>query len=124
MGDPNLCGEKIPSFSKRGNALKCLQRNPDIVWRHEKRREQEILKALENGEDVSDRGSVILIISGMMHQLNLVGGAVWDLCDGSRSLDQIVDEMARDFDVEREILREDVEEFVNDLVERGWLTHV
>jgi len=104
--------------------LKCLQRNPDIVWRHEKRREQEILKALENGEDVSDRGSVILIISGMMHQLNLVGGAVWDLCDGSRSLDQIVDEMARDFDVEREILREDVEEFVNDLVERGWLTHV
>jgi hypothetical protein len=32
--------------------------------------------------------------------------------------------MARDFDVEREILREDVEEFVNDLVERGWLTHV
>jgi len=104
--------------------LKCLQRNPDIVWRHEKRREQEILKALENGEDVSDRGSVILIISGMMHQLNLVGGTVWDLCDGSRTLDQIVDEMARDFDVEREILREDVEEFVDGLIERGWLTHV
>ena len=104
--------------------MNCLRRNPDIVWRHEKKREQDILKALEAGEDVSDQGSVILIISGMMHQLNLVGGAVWDLCDGTRTLEQVVAAMADEFDVSRDVLREDVTEFVSDLVERGWLQYV
>ena len=56
--------------------MKPLLRNPDIVWRVERRREEEIVKALERGEDVAERGTVILIISGMMHQLNLVGGRI------------------------------------------------
>lgn len=104
--------------------MNCLRRNPDIVWRHEKKREQDILKALEAGEDVSDHGSVILIISGMMHQLNLVGGAIWALCDGTRTLEQVVAAMADEFDVSRDVLREDVAEFVSDLLERGWLQYV
>ncbi len=103
--------------------MKALVRNPDLVWRVEKRREEAILKALELGEDVEDRGSVILIISGMMHQLNLVGGRIWTLCDGTRDLGQLVDAMAEQFEVEREVLAEDVGEFVDDLLERGWLSH-
>ncbi|NIQ10377.1 MAG: GeoRSP system PqqD family peptide chaperone, partial [Gammaproteobacteria bacterium] len=42
-------------------------RNPEIVWRVEKKRQAEVLKALEAGEDVDDSGTVILLLSGMMH---------------------------------------------------------
>ncbi len=100
-----------------------LLRNPDIVWRVEKRREAEIVRALEAGDDVADKGSVILIVSGMMHQLNLVGGKIWSLCDGQRSLADLVEALAFEFEVEREELAEDVEEFVDDLLQRGWLKH-
>ncbi|MDX9709377.1 MAG: pyrroloquinoline quinone biosynthesis peptide chaperone PqqD [Trichloromonas sp.] len=97
------------------------KRHPDIVWRVEKRREARIMEALDAGEDVSDQGSVILIISGMMHQLNLVGGRIWSLCDGSRTEEDIVAALAGEFDAEPEELRADVTEFVADLRGRGWL---
>lgn len=103
--------------------MKTLLRTPEIVWRVEKRREAQTLEALERGEDVADRGTVILIISGMMHQLNLVGGMIWARCDGSRTEQQIVEEMATEFDVEREVLAADVHAFIADLLQRGWLTH-
>lgn len=101
--------------------MKPLVRNPDIVWRVEKRREAEIVQALERGEDVAERGTVILIISGMMHQLNLVGGRIWSLCDGSRRRADVVRDLAAEFDVEHAELAEDVEAFIEDLRQRGWL---
>jgi len=100
-----------------------LQRNPEIVWRVEKRREHEILEALSRGEDVAERGTVILIISGMMHQLNLVGGRIWSLCDGSRNEAEVVDALATEFDADRDEIAADVAEFVAGLVQRGWLNH-
>ena len=96
-------------------------RNPDIVWRVEKRREADVLKALESGEDVDDSGTVILLLSGMMHQLNLVGGLIWQRCDGSRSLADIADELGKEFDVDKAEVASDVVDFVADLKERGWL---
>ena len=101
--------------------MSVLQRNPDIVWRHEKRREQQVLQELEAGGDVEDRGTVILLISGMMHQLNLLGGMIWSLCDGTRSEEQIVVQLLEEFDVERDELAADVAEFIADLRQRGWL---
>lgn len=80
-----------------------------------------MLQALENGEDANDSGTVILIQSGMMHQLNLVGGMIWERCDGEKTLDEIADELAVEFAVERSELEEDVQAFVSDLTERGWL---
>jgi len=101
--------------------LSVLQRNPDIVWRHEKRREEQVLKELDAGEDVTERGTVILLISGMMHQLNLLGGMIWSLCDGTRSEEQVVEQLLREFAVEKAELAADVAEFVTDLRQRGWL---
>lgn len=98
-----------------------LLRNPDIVWRIEKKRQQAVLDRLDAGEEIEDEGTVILLISGMMHQLNLLGGMIWNLCDGSRSLDDIVTELNKEFDIDVETLQADVLEFVNDLIERGWL---
>ncbi len=96
-------------------------RNPEIVWRVEKRRQAEVMKALEQGEDVDDSGTVILLLSGMMHQLNLVGGLIWQQCDGERTLPDIAAELAREFSVEQSEVDSDVAEFVADLAERGWL---
>jgi len=98
-----------------------LHRNPNIIWRVEKRREKQALEALEAGEEATESGTVTLIQSGMMHQLNLIGGMIWQLCDGTRRLDEVVDELACEFDVAEEELRSDVEAFVADLAERGWL---
>jgi len=98
------------------------KRHPDIVWRVEKGREARIVEALSAGEEVSDLGSVILIISGMMHQLNLVGGRIWSLCDGHRTEEEIVAALAAEFDAEPEELRADVAEFVADLRGRRWLS--
>ncbi len=96
-------------------------RNPDIVWRVEKRRQAEVLKALEEGRDIDDSGTVILLQSGMMHQLNLVGGLIWQQCDGQQTLAVIAKELAREFSVEQTEVESDVAEFVAGLAERGWL---
>jgi len=99
-------------------------RNPEIVWRVEKRRQEEVLKSLEtdaNDDDVDDRGTVILLLSGMMHQLNLIGGLIWQQCDGQNSLAEIAGELAKEFAVEQAEVEADVAEFVADLAERGWL---
>ncbi|NCO52369.1 MAG: pyrroloquinoline quinone biosynthesis peptide chaperone PqqD [Deltaproteobacteria bacterium] len=103
--------------------MKTLQRNPDIVWRVEKRRQQALLARLEAGEDISEEGTVILLLSGMMHQLNLLGGHIWILCDGQRTLAAIVDILHQEFAVERAELEADVQEFVDDLLQRGWLNY-
>lgn len=103
--------------------MKRLQRNPDIVWRVEKRRQQAVIERLEAGEEIGDEGTVILLISGMMHQLNLLGGMIWNLCDGSRGLEQLVAELQPEFEVDTETLSADVLEFIDDLLERGWLSY-
>jgi pyrroloquinoline quinone biosynthesis protein D len=64
---------------------------------------------------------VLLIHDGTMHQLNLVGGMIWERCDGTHSLAQIVSELAVEFTVGAEELRADVNAFVADLGQRGWL---
>jgi pyrroloquinoline quinone biosynthesis protein D len=96
-------------------------RNPEIVWRIEKRREAEVLQALERGEEVGERGTVILVAAGTMHQLNLAGGRIWSLCDGSRTPDEVIDALAAEFAAPRQELAADVKAFLDDLKQRGWL---
>ena len=98
-------------------------RNPDIIWRTEKRKEAAILDTLEQGGEAQETGTVTLIISGMMHQLNLLGGLIWKLCDGQRGLDEVVENLAREFDVDRQELEQDVAEFIDSLVEKGWISY-
>lgn len=97
------------------------RRHPDIIWRIERRRRDEVLRALEAGEAVDDCGTVILIHSGTMHQLNLVGGMIWERCDGSRSVTEIAAELAGEFVVDLSELETDVNDYVADLGRRGWL---
>ena len=97
------------------------RRNPEIIWRVEKRRRDEVLRALEAGEEACDSGTVLLIHRGTMHQLNLVGGMIWERCDGNLTVAQIAGELAGEFTAEPAELETDVNEFVADLAQRGWL---
>jgi len=97
------------------------KRKESIVWRHEKRREEQILAAAERGEEIADQGTVILVVDGTMHQLNLLGGEIWRRCDGEQSIEQIVADLAREYEVGTDELTRDVTEFVADLQQRGWL---
>lgn len=100
-----------------------LVRDPKIIWRLEAKREAEVLAALESGADVDEQGTVILVVSGTMHQLNYVGGSIWQLCDGTRDIAAIVAELANEFNVDQDELATDVQAFIDDLLERGWLTY-
>ena len=101
--------------------MSCPRRNPEIIWRIERRRRDEVLQALSVGEDAGERGTVLLIEKGTMHQLNLVGGMIWERCDGTRTGQQIALELAGEFAVEQAELEDDVNVFITDLVRRGWL---
>jgi pyrroloquinoline quinone biosynthesis protein D len=52
--------------------------------------------------------------------LNETGAAVVRLCDGARSIDQIVDDLAAQFrGLDREVLRPEVEKFLASIRARG-----
>jgi pyrroloquinoline quinone biosynthesis protein D len=103
--------------------MKKISRNPDVIWREEEEAREEAITAMGRGEDASEEGTVILIVSGMMHQLNLLGGEIWKLLDGSRGDEDIVNELLKVFDVDRETLSGDVNAFLDDLSRRGWIYH-
>lgn len=57
----------------------------------------------------------------MGYSLNASARSIWDLCDGERSLEAICDEIAKDLDIQADLLHEDVKTTVKDLMELGLL---
>jgi GeoRSP system PqqD family protein len=98
-----------------------ITRNPEIVWRDEPELREAILQAQEQGEDVSERGWVILVEGGEIHELNLLAGEIWCLADGTRDLRSVALEIAERYDAPFEEILSDVEAFVADCVDHGWL---
>ena len=62
-------------------------------------------------------GRVQLFVPGRAEALvlNDTASAVWRLCDGSRTLDELVAELASAFDVESRAIAADVERTVSEL---------
>jgi hypothetical protein len=54
--------------------------------------------------------------------LNAVGSRVWELVDGRRDLEQIVEVIVREFEVAPERARADVRAFLEHLAARGLVT--
>jgi len=103
--------------------MKKIERNPDVVWREEEEARQDVITAMERGEDASAEGTVLLIVAGMMHQLNILGGEVWKRLDGTRDETALVDELFEVFDVDRPTLESDVHSFLEDIGARGWISY-
>ena len=62
-------------------------------------------------------GSLVLfnLVDGQYFALNDVGARVWELCDGSRSVSEMVSIICQEFNAPSEIIEADVLEFLNDL---------
>jgi hypothetical protein len=82
-----------------------LAKNPATAWR------------LIEGEAV-----ILSLDTKMLRGLNPVGSRVWELIDGRRSVDEIVEQIVREFGVARERAAEDVGAFLRDLLGRGLVT--
>ncbi len=65
---------------------------------------------------VDDAAVVVLADAGELNVLNPVGTRVWELADGSRTVQEIVDEIVAEFDVAAETAAQDVTEFLEELV--------
>ena len=51
--------------------------------------------------------------------VNQVGAAIWEMCDGAHSLDQIVDKLAETYDQERSCIEQDARAFLGELIRLG-----
>ena len=58
---------------------------------------------------------VVDVKSGLLYPLNSVGARIWELCDGARSVDDIVHALAHEFDAEDAVIRRDAERFIDEL---------
>ncbi len=82
----------------------------------------EAQNGLDRGDDVGDIGTAVLFSGGAMLSINFLGTEIWKLCDG-RSMDEIVSALLEQFDVERDVLREDVQSFIDELTKKGFVTN-
>ena len=80
---------------------------PDLVYRKNPRLLSEELA----GEEV-----ILNTASGDYFTLNEVGKRFWELLDGVKTLPQINAIMAREYEVEPEVLTEDLKELLDDLL--------
>jgi pyrroloquinoline quinone biosynthesis protein D len=91
-----------------------IYRNPDVLWRRES----------DGIEDSSQEETVagILFSSGSMLSLNEFGLELWELCDG-RTLDELVVSLMPEFDVSEELLRSDIQDFLDSLSKKGFIRY-
>jgi len=105
--------------------MKVLKRNPDVNWRVETHREEKALEVLEDPErqsednDIVSMGTVTILAGGVMHQLNILGGEIWQLCDGTLGREDITRKLLDTFEVDHHTLRIDLDKFVDEMLEKG-----
>ena len=89
-------------------------RNPDVLWRRES----------EEGEGVAQEEAVAAIIfsGGSMLSLNEFGIELWELCDGL-TVDEMVASLMPEFDVAEDVLRADIQDFLDSLLQKGFIRY-
>lgn len=60
---------------------------------------------------------VVDVKSGLLYPLNSVGARIWELCDGARSVEEIVGVLAAEFAAPEPTIRSDAIEFVERLAD-------
>jgi hypothetical protein len=58
---------------------------------------------------------VVDVKGGLLYPLNAVGARIWELCDGLRSVEEIVAAVAAEFDAPEATIRADTREFIDRL---------
>jgi Coenzyme PQQ synthesis protein D (PqqD) len=65
---------------------------------------------------VDGEALIVLADSGQVNVLNPVGTRMWELMDGTRTIQQIADAICDEFDVGKDEAERDLEEFVQQLI--------
>ena len=99
-----------------------IVRNPDALWREEDEARDEAQESLDRGEDVAEIGTSLLFAGGQMVMLNLLGTEIWKRCDG-KTLDELLTDLRAEFEVEPELLRSDVVDFLSELEGKGFIQY-
>lgn len=91
-----------------------IMRNPDVLWRRES----------DGNDAVSDEETVagILFSGGSMLSVNEFGLELWEACDG-KTVDELVILVTSEFDVAEDLLREDIQEFLGSLNQKGFIRY-
>lgn len=66
---------------------------------------------------VDGEAVIVLADSGQVNVLNPIGTRMWELMDGTRNIQQIVDTICEEFDVAEEEAKRDLEEFLQQLID-------
>jgi hypothetical protein len=67
---------------------------------------------------------VVNFQNSFFYSFNPVGTFIWDHCDGSRTVDQIAEALAAEYEVSAEKAVQDCQRFIEALVEQGLLQWV
>lgn len=98
------------------------KKNREIVWRMEEGLYALAWEKARNGEDFEDFGVLTLMMSGAIHRLNLVGAEVWTRINGVSTAEGIAAAVAPLFGADPEDMLMEVEEFLRDIEEKGWIS--
>ena len=77
-------------------------------------RKPDIIAANMDGEVV-----MMDIMSGKYYNLGTTGGAIWNLLESPKTLDELVDALTAKYDVDRATCKAQVEQFLKTGLERG-----
>jgi hypothetical protein len=88
------------------------RRHPDVAWRNW---DGEVVILTPAGHDPDAPPEQH---DGSEHDLNPVASRVWELCDGERSVLQIAQSLADEFEVDEQVAAADAAEFVLELSRR------
>jgi coenzyme PQQ biosynthesis protein PqqD len=83
---------------------------PEIVLEERLRRQEGVLAQKAHGRTV-----LLRLEDGGYYALDEVGAMIWQLCDGSRAVAEIVALLCEEFDAPESTVQEDVLEFIGDL---------
>ena len=72
---------------------------------------------IEEGEAV-----VVLLEQAEVKVLNPVGARIWELCDGSMTVRDIIDRICEEYEVDQDQACQDVTEFIHVLADKHMLT--
>lgn len=74
-------------------------------------------------EEAESIGVLTLIRAGIMTQLNLMGMNIWNMLKEPLSVEELAEKIGKEYDISFEACFEDVNLFVKDLLEQGFLKY-
>ena len=80
-----------------------------------------VLREIAGDYIIIPTGATVLEFNGLI-TVNEVGVTLWKMLQEEVTMEQLVKGVLDEYDVEEAVAREDIQEFLNKLVERGILT--